>query len=119
MIWHILNQLSIYKIQNKLSLYPPTKYMGGVEVQLHLFLTSGLDAGEWSASHLDHFTCTEKALGTEGTRRLGRPQSWSGCCDEEKIPYWELNPYSCHPAHILVITLIQLPWYCYILQQQQ
>jgi len=29
---------------------------GGVELQFHAFLTSALDGGEWSASHLGHFT---------------------------------------------------------------
>jgi hypothetical protein len=27
----------------------------GVEVKLHVFLTSALDGGEWSASHTDRF----------------------------------------------------------------
>jgi len=27
----------------------------GVEVSLHTFLTSELEGGEWSASHLSHF----------------------------------------------------------------
>jgi len=30
--------------------------MGGVEVQLHAFLTSELDGGEWSASRSERFT---------------------------------------------------------------
>jgi len=33
------------------------------EVQLHSFLTSVLDAGEWSASRLGHFTAGATASG--------------------------------------------------------
>jgi len=33
----------------------------GVQVYCHLFLTSALDGGEWSASHPDYFTPVEKA----------------------------------------------------------
>jgi len=32
----------------------------GAEVQLHAFLTSTLDRGEWSASHLGRFTPRER-----------------------------------------------------------
>jgi hypothetical protein len=32
------------------------KAIGGMEVQLHAFLTSALDWGEWSASRLGRFT---------------------------------------------------------------
>jgi hypothetical protein len=35
----------------------------GVEVYLHLFLTSALDGGEWSASRTGRFTPGEMALG--------------------------------------------------------
>ena len=35
----------------------------GVEVYLHLFLTSVLDGGEWSASRAGRFTPGEMALG--------------------------------------------------------
>jgi hypothetical protein len=36
----------------------------GVEVQLHAFLTSELDGGEWSASRPGRFTPRERAPGT-------------------------------------------------------
>jgi hypothetical protein len=41
-------------------------------------------------------------------RKLGRPQSQSGCCDEDKNPYpcWESNP-GC-PASSLVTILTEL-----------
>jgi len=35
----------------------------GVKVQLHVFLTSALDGGEWSASHPGRFTTRERAPG--------------------------------------------------------
>jgi len=47
---------------------------GGVDIQLHTFLTLALDGGEWSASHPSHFTPWIK---TPLYRRLGGPQSWS------------------------------------------
>jgi hypothetical protein len=39
----------------------------GVEVYLHAFLTTALDAGEWSASHPGHFNPREKATSTHWT----------------------------------------------------
>jgi hypothetical protein len=36
----------------------------GVELQLHAFLTSALDGGEWSTSRSGCFTPGERALGT-------------------------------------------------------
>jgi hypothetical protein len=40
------------------------KIYGGVDVQIHVFLTSTLVGGEWSASRLSHFTPGERASGT-------------------------------------------------------
>jgi len=37
---------------------------GGVEIQLHAFLTSALDGGDWSASHAGCFTLGEGAADT-------------------------------------------------------
>jgi hypothetical protein len=36
----------------------------GVDVQLHAFLTSAIDGGEWSVSHPCPFTPRERAPGT-------------------------------------------------------
>jgi hypothetical protein len=44
----------------------------GVEVQLHAFLTSALDGGEWSASRPDRFTPKERVPGTRGLLREKR-----------------------------------------------
>jgi hypothetical protein len=40
------------------------KAYGGVDVQIHIFLTSALAGGEWSASRPDHFNPGERAPGT-------------------------------------------------------
>jgi hypothetical protein len=39
------------------------KAYGGVDVEIHIFLTSALVGGEWSASHPDRFPCGEIAHG--------------------------------------------------------
>jgi hypothetical protein len=36
------------------------KAYGGMDVQIHIFLTSALVRGEWSASRLDRFTPGER-----------------------------------------------------------
>jgi hypothetical protein len=46
----------------------------GAEVYLYAFLTSALDGGEWSASHLGRITPTERAPGIH----------WIGGCVGEK-----------------------------------
>jgi hypothetical protein len=40
------------------------KAYGGVDVYIHIFLTSALVGGEWSASGPGHFTPGERASGT-------------------------------------------------------
>jgi hypothetical protein len=58
------------KVKLKLSLcsflteHHAMKVYWGVKVQLHAFLTSALDGGEWSASHHGRFTPRERAPGT-------------------------------------------------------
>jgi hypothetical protein len=49
-----------------------------VEVQLHAFLTTARDGGEWSASRPELFTAVEKAP----ILWLGGPLSRSGRADE-------------------------------------
>jgi hypothetical protein len=44
------------------------KTYGGVDVQMHIFLTSALVGGEWSASRLGCFITGEKA---PGNHRIG------------------------------------------------
>jgi hypothetical protein len=40
------------------------KEYGGVDVYIHIFLTSALAGGEWSASRLGRFTPGERSPGT-------------------------------------------------------
>jgi hypothetical protein len=58
------------------------KAYGGVDVQIHIFLTSALAGGEWLASCPGRFT-----PGYPLDRKLGEPQSRSGRREEEKILY--------------------------------
>jgi hypothetical protein len=62
------------------------KTYGGVNVYIHIFLTSALVVGEWSASRPCRFTPGERAPGTH-FMRLGGPQSRSGRYGEVKIFY--------------------------------
>jgi hypothetical protein len=84
---------------------------GTVEVLLHIFITSVLDGGQWSASCPSHFTPGE---GASNTHLIG---SWIGprasvyMVVKRKItaPYSESNP-GC-PAHSSVTILTDLPWF--------
>jgi hypothetical protein len=40
------------------------KTYGEVDIHIHIFLTSALAGGEWSASRPGRFTAWERALGT-------------------------------------------------------
>jgi hypothetical protein len=40
------------------------KAYGGVDVEIHIFLTSALVGGEWSGSHPGYFTPRERAPGS-------------------------------------------------------
>jgi hypothetical protein len=62
------------------------KAYGGMDLQIHIFLTSALAGGEWSVSF------TPRSLYPRGKsprypldRRLDGPQYWSGRRREEKI----------------------------------
>jgi hypothetical protein len=62
------------------------KAYGGVEVQLHAFLTLALDGGERLASRPDRFNSRARAP-VPLDRRLGGPQSQSGGGgEEESVP---------------------------------
>jgi hypothetical protein len=84
----------------------PLRRIQGVEVQLHAFLTSALDGGEWSASFPAHFTPPPpqgKNPLYPFDRRPSAPQSQSGRSGKEKkshhCPCQELN--HSHSAHSL------------------
>jgi hypothetical protein len=61
------------------------KAYGGVDVQIHMFLTLALALGEWSASRPCRFTAWEIAPGSQWIGGLGGLQCWSGRHGEEKI----------------------------------
>jgi hypothetical protein len=61
------------------------KTYGGVDVYIHVFLTSELVGGEWSASRPGRFTPRERAPGTHWIGGQVGPQSQSGQHGEEKI----------------------------------
>jgi hypothetical protein len=74
--------------------------MGGVKLQLHAFLTSTLDGGEWSASRRGRFTPQGKSPWCPLDGRLGGPQSLCGRGGEEKNsqPLPELEPPIIQPV---------------------
>jgi hypothetical protein len=62
-----------------------TKAYGGVDVYIHIFFTSALFFGEWSASRSGRFTPQGKSPRYPFDSRLGGHQSRSGRLGEEKI----------------------------------
>jgi hypothetical protein len=71
------------------------KAYGGVDVQIHIFLTAALVGGEWSASRPGHFTSGEGAPGNNWIGRWVCPRA--GLDDVEKrkfltLPGQELRP---------------------------
>jgi hypothetical protein len=70
------------------------KAYGGVDVEIHIFLTSTL-AGEWSASRPDRFTLWEKATGTHWIGGWVNPQTGLDNLEKRKcftLPGLELRP---------------------------
>jgi hypothetical protein len=63
------------------------KAYGGVDVSIHIFLTSALIGGEWLALRPGRFTPRGKSPQYPLHRRLGGQQSRSGRRGEEKILY--------------------------------
>jgi hypothetical protein len=59
------------------------KACGGVDVLIHIFLSSALVGGEWSASRPCRFTPGEKALGTHWKGGWVDPRD--GLVDVKKI----------------------------------
>jgi hypothetical protein len=62
------------------------KTYGGVEIQLHMFLTLALDGGEWSASHPGRFIPREGAPGTQWTGGWVGTGDGLGAVVKRKIP---------------------------------
>jgi hypothetical protein len=64
------------------------KAYGGVDVQIHIFLTSALAGAEWSASRPGRFTPGEGAAGTHWIGGWVRPRA--GLDDVEKRKFLTL-----------------------------
>jgi hypothetical protein len=58
----------------------------GVEVQLHAFLTSALDGGEWSASRTGRFIPRERAPSAHWIRGWLDPRAGLDAVERRKIP---------------------------------
>jgi hypothetical protein len=78
------------------------KVYGGVDVQIHVFLTSALVGCEWSASRPGRLTLRQIASGTHWTGGWVWPQSQSGRCGAETnllpLPGIEPWPSSRYPV---------------------
>jgi hypothetical protein len=61
------------------------KLSGGVEGELHGFLTLTLDENEWSVSGPCHFMSGKRAMGTNRRGGCFGPQKQLGLCGEKKI----------------------------------
>jgi hypothetical protein len=102
------------------------KAYGRVDVQIHIFLTSALAGGEWSASRPGRITPGEKAPGTHWIEGLVDPRA--GLNDLEKRKFLtlsglELRPLTrkarsqslyrlCYPGSYLSLVLKSLLWSC-------
>jgi hypothetical protein len=87
------------------------KAYGGVDVQIHLFLTSALVGGEWSASRHCRFTPGQIATGTHCIGVWMDPRA--GLNDVEKrkfltLPGLELRPL-CRPARSQSLYRLSYP----------
>jgi hypothetical protein len=73
------------------------KANGGGDVYIHIFLTSALVGGEWSASRPGPFTTGEKAPGTHWIGGWVDPRAGLDTVDKRKLltlPGLELRPLS-------------------------
>jgi hypothetical protein len=76
------------------------KAYGGVDVEAHVFLTSALVGGEWSASRLGRFTPEKRAAATHSIEGWVGPRARLDDLEKRKfftLPGLELRPL-CHPA---------------------
>jgi hypothetical protein len=87
------------------------KVYGGVDVLIHVFLTSALIGGEWSASHPGRFTPGKRAPRTHWIGSWVDPRA--GLDDVEKrkfltLPGLELRPLDC-PARSQSLYRLSYP----------
>jgi hypothetical protein len=70
------------------------KAYGGVDTQIHIFLTSALDGGEWLALHLGRFTLAETAPAPIAQEAEWNPEPvWTTWRRENSWPYCDSNSY--------------------------
>jgi hypothetical protein len=73
------------------------KAYGGVDVKIHIFLTSALVGGEWSTSRLCRFTIEERAPGTHWIGVWVDPRA--GLDNTEKKKFLNLTGLELRPLH--------------------
>jgi len=67
----LIKNHTIEDIFQSLIKYHTTKTYGRMETELHTFLSSAIDGGELSASHLGNFTPGKQHSISAGQRRMG------------------------------------------------
>jgi hypothetical protein len=84
----------------------------GVEIQLHAFLPSALDGGEWSASGTGCFTPRERAPGTHWIGGSVGPRAGLDAVSKRKVlspqPRFEPRPSNC-PARSQSLYRLSYP----------
>jgi hypothetical protein len=87
------------------------KTYGGVDVYIHVFLTSALFGGEWSASCPDRFTSEEKAPGTHWIGGWLEPRAGLDDVKKKKfltLPGLQLRSFN-RPAHTQQLYRLRYP----------
>jgi hypothetical protein len=93
------------------------KVYGGVDVQIHIFLTSALAGGEWSASRSGRFTPGETAPGTHRIGGWVEPRVVLDDVEKRKcltLQGFELRPLGC-PARSYSLQRLRYPGYLAVL----
>jgi hypothetical protein len=73
-----------------------------VDVYIHIFFTSPLAGGEWSASRPGRFTPGERAAGTHWIGVWADPKA--GLDDVEKKKFWNLPDSNSDPTVVQPLT---------------
>jgi hypothetical protein len=87
------------------------KTYGGVDVYIHIFLTSALAGGEWSVSRPGRFTPGERAAGTHSIGGSVNPRDDVDDLEKRKfltLPALELRPLS-RPARSQSLYRLHYP----------
>ena len=78
---------SLHYIKSKSQMCRPWRHTGGVEVQLHAFLTLALDRSKLSATHPSVFATAKSAPGTQWIRGWVDPSSILEVLQKQNISY--------------------------------